>query len=513
MTRKDNSISVSRKDFLRLLGGGVLAASGVAGFGRAASAQTSGPLKMSFRSSLVRLDPAFTVSSDEYVATQAIYDNLTRLDEKLNPIPGVAAEWSSPDGGVTWLFKLRTGVRFHHGRELDAEDVVFSLMRVLDPKNGSPGRRAIGPIKELAAQGRTTVKFVLEGPFAEFPAIMSGTFSRIVPRDASENLNQKPVGTGPFKFMAWVPGQHLKLTRNTDYWMPGIPKVNEVWLVTYPALAAEQSALATGETHMMWDVPTSLVPVVSRLPNVQLTEIPSTAFQPIVMRSDRPPFNDPRVRRAVKHAINREQVMRFVLQGHGVVAQDTPVAPSSAFYADVKAPAFDVAKAKELMKDAGLASGFDVRLFASNERAGCIETAQVVKPMLEAIGIHADIQQVPWDRFNAEVWKKETFFVSNWVGRPTIDEQLYPYFHSTGSWNEYNYSNPELDKLLDEARRDLDLASRRVKYAKIQEMLAYDGPAIIPYFANYATARIKTLQGVPVSPLKWVDLREARLVG
>ena len=510
MTHPD-AMSISRKDFLKLIGGGALAASGAAGFDGSVLAQASGRIKMSFRSSLVRLDPAFTVSSDEYVATQTIYDNLTRLDDKLAPIPGVASEWNSPDGGTTWVFKLRTGVRFHHGRELDAEDVVFSLKRVLDPKNGSPGRRAIGPIKDLSAEGPSAVKFVLEGPFAEFPAIMSGTFSRIVPRDASENLNQKPVGSGPFKFAEWVPGQHLKLARNAEYWMPGLPKVNEVWLVTYPALAAEQSALAAGETHMMWDVPTSLVPVISRLPNVNLTEIPSTAFQPIVMRSDRPPFNDPRVRRAVKHAINREAVMRFVLQGHGVVAQDTPVAPSSAFYAGVKAPAYDVVKAKELMKEAGLQNGFEVRFFASNERAGCIETAQVVKPMLEAIGIRAEIQQVPWDRFNAEVWKKETFFVSNWVGRPTIDEQLYPYFHSTGSWNEYNYANPELDKLLDEGRRDLDLASRRAKYGKIQELLAYDGPAIIPYFANYATARVKGLLDVPVSPLKWVDLREARL--
>lgn len=506
-------IEMTRKDFLRALGGGAAAAAlARAGLGNdAAFAQSTAPIKISFRSALVRLDPAFTVSSDEYVATQSIYDNLTRLDEKLSPIPGLASEWSTPDGGTTWLFKLRSGVKFHHGRALDAEDVVFSLSRVLDAKNGSPGRRAVGPIKSVTAEGAGTVKFVLDGPFAEFPAIMSGTFSRVVPRDASENLNQKPVGTGPFKFGEWVPGQHLKLVRNADYWMSGAPKANEVWLVTYPAQAAEQSALSTGETQMMWDVPVALIPAVSKFPNVTLTEIPSTAFQPVAMRSDRPPFNDPRVRRAVKHAINREQVMKFVLQGHGIVAQDTPVAPSSAMYAAVSAPAYDVAKGKALMKEAGLEAGFPVKLFASNERAGCIETAQVIKPMLEAIGIKVEIQQVPWDRFNAEVWKKETFFVSNWVGRPTIDEQLYPYFHSTGSWNEYNYSNPEIDKLLDEARRDLDLASRKTKYAKIQELLAFDGPAIIPYFANYATARAKTLQGVPVSPLKWVDLRDARL--
>lgn len=501
---------ITRKEFLALLAAGAAAATGGLPVSRA-SAQAKGILKVSFRSALVRLDPAFTVSSDEYVATQTIYDNLTRLDEALKPIPSVATSWESPDGGTTWIFKLRSGVRFHHGRELDAEDVVFSINRVLDPKAGSPGRRAIGPIKTVVADTPSTVKFTLEGPFADFPAVMSGTFSRIVPRDASENLNQKPVGTGPFKYKEWVPGQHLKLERNEAYWMSGLPKLSEVWLVSYPAQAAEQSALSSGETQMMWDVPSSLVPVVGKLPNVQLTEISSTAFQPIVMRSDRPPFNDPRVRRAVKHAINREAVMRFVLQGRGVVAQDTPVPPSSALRAEVKAPAYDVAKAKALMKEAGHEAGFQVKLFASNERSGCIETAQVIKPMLEAIGIRVEIQQVPWDRFNAEVWKKETFFVSNWVGRPTIDEQLYPYFHSTGSWNEYNYSNPELDKLLDDARRDLNPDTRKATYAKIQEILAFEGPAIIPYFSNYSTARAKSVQGLPVSPLKWVDFREASL--
>ena len=500
---------ISRKEFLTLLGGAAIAGAGLrAG---SAAAQARNVLKVSFRSALVRLDPAFTISSDEYVATQALYDNLTRLDETLKPMPGLATSWESPDGGKTWLFKLRSGVKFHHGRELDAEDVVFSLRRVLDPTSGSPGRRAIGPIKDVVASGPLEVSITLEGPFADFPAVMSGTFSRIVPRDASGNLNQNPVGSGPFRYKEWIPGQHLQLVRNADYWMPGSPKLSELWLVSYPAQAAEQAALASGETQMMWDVPSSLVPVVSRLPKVRLTEIPSTSFQPIVMRSDRPPFDDPRIRRAVKHAINRDTVMRVVLQGRGVVAQDTPVPPSSAMRSDAKAPAYDVATAKALMKEAGQENGFPVRLFASNERSGCIETAQVIKPMLETIGIRAEIQQVPWDRFNAEVWKKETFFVGNWVGRPTIDEQLYPYFHSTGTWNEYHYSNPEVDRLLEAARSDLDLENRKSRYARVQEILAFDGPAVIPYFSNYATARASNVEALPVNPLKWVDFRDARL--
>lgn len=506
----NGAISLTRKDLLRLFGAGALA-SAASPF-VASSARAAGQvLKISFRSSMKRLDPAFTISSDEYAATQAIYDNLTRLDEKLNVLPGVAQEWSSPDNGKIWLFKLRSGVRFHHGREMTADDVVFTVRRILDPKTGSPGRRAIGPIAEVAAPDKATVKFTLDGPYADFPAVMAQTFVRIVPADASQNLDQKPVGSGPFRFVEWMPGQQVKVAHNPDYWMAGLPRLDEVWFVTYPAAAGEQAALSSGETQMMWDVPLSLIPAVKGIANITLTEIPSTGFQPIAMRCDRPPFKDARVRRAVKHAIDREQIMRFVLQGHGSVAQDTPVAPSSPFFADAKAPTRDPAKARDLLKEAGFANGFELTLFASNERAGCIETAQVVKPMLDAVGIKTQIQQMPWDRFLSEVWKKETFFVSNWVGRPTIDEQLYPYFHSTGSWNEYFYADPQVDKLLDEARRELDPTARKASYVKVQQILAADGPAIIPYFSNYATAQSKAIEGIPVSPLKWVELREARL--
>jgi peptide/nickel transport system substrate-binding protein len=499
--------SITRKELLALLGGGVFAAGMSA---RIAAAAERGVLKISFRSSIKRLDPAFTISSDEYIATQTIYDNLTRLDTNLNVMPGVAESWSSPDNGKTWVFQLRKGVRFHHGRELVANDVVFSARRVLDPKAGSPGRRAIGPIVDVVATDPSTVTFRLEGPFADFPVMMSGTFMRIVPSDASENLDQKPIGTGPFRFGEWTPGQAVKLRRNTDYWMSGLPKLDEVWLVSYPVQAAEQAALSSGETQMMWEVQASLEPVIKKLPKIAVTEIASTGFQPLVMRSDRPPFNDPRVRQGVKHAINRDLVMRFVLQGHGMVAQDTPVPPSSPFFTKVMAPAYDPAKARSLLSEAGVSGKLAFQLFASNERVGCIEQAQVVKPMLEAVGIKIDIQQVPWDRFNAEVWKKETFFISNWVGRPTIDEELYPYFHSAGSWNEYNYANPEVDKLLDQARRELDLNARKVDYAKVPEILAAEGPAVICYFSNYISAKVETLEDTPASPLKWLDLRESR---
>ena len=129
--------------------------------------------------------------------------------------------------------------------------------------------------------------------------------------------------------------------------------------------------------------------------------------------------------------------------------------------------------------------------------------------MLEAVGIKVEIQQVPWDRFIADVWKKEIFFVSNWIGRATIDEQLYPFFHSSSSWNEYNYANPEIDKLLDSARGELDPAARKATYAKVQQILADEGPAVVPYFANYIYAISKKVENVSINSLKWVDVKAA----
>ncbi|QRM33116.1 ABC transporter substrate-binding protein [Microvirga sp. VF16] len=501
-----NIRTMTRKDFVRLLGS-VTAVPMLPSFSFGA---TKKDVAISFRSSINRIDPAFTISGDEYAVTQAIYDNLVRLGPDLQAKPGLAESWETIGEADHWRFKLRSGVRFHSGRNMDAEDVVYSIRRILDKATGSAGRNAIGPIETVTAAGPNVVEFKLTSPLADFPLLMTQTFARIVPKDAG-NLDTKPIGTGPFKFVNWMPGQQIQLTRNEDYWEVGTPKIDNVRFVTYPTQTGEQAALTSGQTHMMWDVPLSLIPVVSRLPGLVLEEVATTAFQPICMRSDRPPFDNPKVRLAMKHAINRELVTKIVLQGHGTIAQDLPVGQASPFFAGGKAPEYNPARARALLEEAGI-KDLSLTLFATNERAGCLETAQVVKPMIEAIGVRVDIQQRPWDRFLAEVWKKENFFVGTWLGRITIDEQLYPFYHSSGSWNEYSYSNPEVDRLLDDARRATDLAKRKELYAKVQEILAFDGPAIIPYFMNYACAKSEKLKGVPPMPNKWVELRGADLV-
>src|SRR5262249_12720452 len=162
---------------------------------------------------------------------------------------------------------------------------------------------------------------------------------------------------------------------------------------------------------------------------------------------------------------------------HGTIASDNPVPPGTVFAAPVKPLPYDPNMARNLLKEAGIAPGTNWTLFASNERAGLVELATVVKPMLEAVGVGIQIQQLPWDRFIAEILRKESFFISNLYGRPTIDELIFPYYHSTGSLNECWYSNPELDKLLETARSETDLSVRKKLYTRVQELITTDGPS------------------------------------
>lgn len=474
----------------------------------AATPRRGGVLRMSFRSSPARLDPAFAINGEEYVITQAVYDTLTNLDPSFAVTPGLAHTWYSNAEATIWTFELREGVTFHHGRDMTANDVVYSIRRVLDPATASPGKDALGPIERVEALDAHTVRFHLLGPYADFPTIMAQTFGRVLPEEKVGTLDAQPVGTGPFRVVEHLPGQHTRMVRNENYWLDGRPYLDEVWHVHYPEVSTEQAAFQSGLIDVLWEVPTNQIAALQRVSNADLIEIPSPGFQPLAMRSDGQPFSDLRVRQAFKHAINREQLLQVVLRGHGTLGYDHPVPPTSNFASEVEALPYDPELARSLLRDAGYGNGFEMRMYASPDRHGGVETATMVQQMLQAVGVRLSIQQMPWDRLVSEVWAKEQLFVSNWFGRPTIDEQLYPYFHSTGSWNEYHYSDERVDSLLVSARKETDEARRQGLYAEVQQLLATEGPAVIPYFLNYVTAVNKKVKGYVPHPLKWVDLRE-----
>jgi len=349
--------SLTRRGLLRLgLAAGASLPLGRAGFARRAWAQTPRPggvLKMAWASSPRTLDPALAIQGDEYMIMLNIYDNLTRIDEKLQPQPQLAARWSADEQGRVWTFTLRPGVKFHHGKTLTAQDVVFSIERILDPKTGSPGRTVLGPIEKVEAVDAQTVRFRLTAPYADLPLNLGATFGRILPSDRPDTIATEPSGTGPFRLAEFRPGDRTRMVRFADYWDRGRPYLDELWQVNVPQPATQVASLTGGDVQMMFEVPTSFIPSLQRNPAVGVVEVKSPAFQPVTMLVNQKPFDDNRVRLAMKHAVDRDGLVRAVWQGHGTVGEDHPVPTVNPFYAPTSPKhAYDVARAKQVFADA-----------------------------------------------------------------------------------------------------------------------------------------------------------------
>lgn len=485
----------------------------LAGSGAASAApKRGGTLKIAWASSPLSIDPAYAVSGDEYMITAAIYDNLTRVDEKFVVHPQLASGWSSNAHGDVWTFNLRRGVKFHHGRELNARDVVFTFERILDPKNGSPARTSVGPIDKIEAADDYTVRFRLSIPYADLPISLGTTYARILPADRAALIKTAPSGTGPFRLAEFRPGAYTRMVRFQNYWDPGRPYLDELWEVNMPAMAAQVAALTGGSVHAMFEVPASYMPAL-QTPGVSVVSVKSPGFQPLTMNNAEKPFNDARVRQALKYLVDRDALIKAVWQGHASTGEDHSVPSFSPYYAaTTPTHTYDVAKAKSLLAEAGYGSGLNIELWTSNERVGLQELAVAYQQMAAPAGVRIDVKNVPWSVHVATVYKKKPFYANNWFGRASIDETLYPYFRTGGGFNDA-YSNKDVDMLLDTGRATTDFKKRKEFYARAEQVIHVDGPWVVPYFTMYTAAMRSNVKGIAVHPLRWWDFREAYFEG
>ena len=466
--------------------------------------QTGGTLRISFPGSPRLLDPPITGSAEEWIVTSWLYNNLTRVDDKFNVQPDLAESWEPNASGTVWVFKMAKGVKFHSGREVVADDAVASIQRILDPNTKSRGRGGLGPIAKVEAVDSHTVRFVLSQPVADFPANLALPYARITPRDTKLNLNTAADGTGPFILKEFVVGEKVIVERNPNYFRKGQPRVDQVQLLVYPDATAEINALKEGKTDIMWQVRPDQVALLKGLSDIKLEQVPTGSFVPIVMRSDQPPFNNPKVRQALKLTLDRKAVLENILGGNGVIGNDQSLPPNNPFHnAAVKAPTRDIAKAKKLLAEAGHPNGVKATLYTSDARVGMLPLALLTQQMAKEAGFDIQIQTVTWDVFLNTVWDKRPFYINNWFARPTTDTSITPFFTTRdkgGSLNDYYYSNPEVDKLLLSAQGELDVKKRKALYGEAQKLIAEDGPAVIPFFKNNITAYRTRVNGYGADP-------------
>lgn len=479
----------------------------------AVTARAQDTLRVAIGTSLNQLDPALTTIGDEYVYVHLVFNGLTRIDHALNVKPDLAESWTASEDLKIWTFKLKPNVKFHHGRTLDAEDVVATITRILDPKTGSRARSNLDMIESVKALDPLTVAFTLKLSYAGFADIFADRQLRIIAKDQAANLSTQPIGTGPFIFKSWAPGDRMELTKSSTYFEPGLPKLSAVTIRVIPEAAARIAALESGAIDIVWNLPYEAVDKLKKNPAVRVDSVSTATWDGVIINNERPPFNDVRVRRALALTVDKEALVELAIFGQGEPTH-SPIPPSHPYFnrnIGFKAP--DIALAKKLLAEAGYPNGFDVALQVPQEREQRVRLGVALRDMARAAGIRLNVERVPFASYAANVSGKASIYIDGYFARPTIDSALYPFFHSGGSWNRqlWRFKDERADKILDDARKTNDEASRKVLFEQFQTVVSESVPGIIAYSAAHVNGVRKGVENFKSTPMQWLELKEVNL--
>jgi peptide/nickel transport system substrate-binding protein len=444
------------------------------------------------------MDPASLYSGDDSYHVFAAYNRLVDLDENLRPVPELAESWESSADGRTWTFRLRPGVKFHDGSDLDAGDVVFTFKRLFDPSLPTGAKQALAFLDPdaIIAVDALTVRFTAREPTAELPALLANRYTSIVAEGArAEDLRLRENGTGPFIQEEFTPGGPMRvLRRNTHYWKDGLPKAACLRITVAPDPVAAISALKSGDADLVLNVDPSVVYALKDDPKVVLLQTPASNSLTVSMWTDTPPFDDVRVRQAMKLVVDRQTMIDAVLLGYGEAAADNPVPVGSAASYAGKAPTADIAMAKALLAEAGHADGLNLDMFTAEGVPGMVRMAQVYAQMAAAAGIRITVNVTPAESYWDDVWLKKPLVTSSWSMRPPVEALSYPY-RSNSDVNETHWKREDYDELLTRAGATSDPGELTKLHQAAGKMLAEDGGVIIPMFVHQVLALRKGCGG------------------
>jgi peptide/nickel transport system substrate-binding protein len=438
------------------------------------------------------MDPAFNWTDTDATRDALVYERLVYLNENYEAEPVLAESWEVDETGTVWTFHLHRGVKFHDGSDFTAADVVFTYRRLLDPELGSPALPNLSMLdpEGIEALDDYTVRFTLPAPVAELPQAITTRHTYIVPEGSDpEELRLHGNGTGPFKQKRFEPAGDLSIfVKNEDYWQEGLPKADVIELVSITEGPARAAALLTGDIDIATLIDPAGLAQLEASSEVKVISKRSPYLLNIAYMCDEPPFDDNRVRLALKYAVDRQAMVDTVLLGRGNLANDHPVASWLPYAWQVEPREQDISKAKELLAEAGYPDGLDLgELWTADACDGMVELAQVFKAMAEEAGIEFTVQVAPSDVYWSEFWNKKPFHIGCWSGR-RAEEALFAAYHSEAPWNHSHFRNPEFDQLIEEARQTVDYDERSRLYQEAQKLLSEEGCVIIPFFMDVLAA-------------------------
>lgn len=516
--------ALSRRGFLRLAGG-VAGAAALAGplDGRAEAApgpnglgmrvlhQEGTSITFGLETEIHGVEPALNYDFATGPVVCEMTEGLMVFDAESQLAPLLAETFTQPDN-LTYVYTLRQGVTFHDGAPVTPDDVIASLNRVTNPAVASPIAWMFDPVASIEQTDDKTVTIKLTSPSALFRYVAGTSAMHVMPKQlidaAGDNLIVEPIGTGPYKFVRWDAGSLIEMEKNPTYWQTGKPYFDKVSFKIIVDGTTRVTGLKTGDLQLVRDVPPDQIAVVQSFPNVTWQETVGFTINTIIMRNDKAPFNDPKVRQAVSHAIDVESLMTNLVKEVGVRARATTVPPTMPGSASdqLEPVPFDVARAKQLLAESTVPDGFTTPLLVDENELRVAE-AQAVQQMLKAINVTVEIAKVSQqDRITAfSTGDYDGMAFHEWgADFPDANGNLLPLFHSRNfppQNNQANYSNPQVDKLLDDAEAEIDLEKRAGYLIEAQKLIAADMPVIWLDHFKWFLPTDSTLTGYQIHPL------------
>ena len=431
--------------------------------------------------------------SDTYQIVMAhgcVFDCLTEVNAAGELVGELAESWeASPDAKV-WTFNLRRGVAFHSGKPFGADDVIASLQMHVAEDSKSAAKPIVSAVVEMKKMNDHQVQFTLASGNADFPYLMSDYHLLMYPAGAIEEAIANGNGTGLYKVESFDPGVRTVVSRVGSHYKDG----RAGWFDSIEAIAvndasARMNALMNGEVDAVNRVDFKIEPLMRANPNIQIFEVTGNQHFTFPMLTNLDPFTDVNVRKALKHAVNRQELVDKILLGHGAVANDHPIGPANQYHhSGLEQIDYDPDKAKFHLKEAGLDS-LTVDLSASDAAfQGAVDAAQLYQASSKAAGIQINVVQEPADGYWSNVWLKKPWCASYWSGRATEDWMFSSANESGAPWNDTKWENARFQELLLAGRTELDSDKRRAIYHEMQAIMSAEGGTIVPMYANYVDA-------------------------
>ncbi len=445
-----------------------------------------------------------------------IYEGLVEIAPDLSPVPALAESWEISEDGLTYTFKLRQGVKFHDGTDVTVEDVVFTYTRLLDPELGSTsasnllgvvGAEAYNTGEAESVEGivivdPATIQITLTAPDASFLVVLAeavmGILSKAFVEANGGDISQVAMGSGPFKFVEYIPNTSVTLEKHTEYWQEGLPYLDGLEMLIVPEDTARTTSLIQGTTDFIEYAPLRDIETFQGNSELTVAGDSNTNIRYLSFNFDVEPYSDQRVRKAISMVIDRGPIIDSAVFGHG-----TPVAtifPPDFWAALPVEPAPpDVEGAKALLAEAGYADGFDTRITSWSQYSFLSNAAVVIQEQLKQIGVNAELNLVENATMIADVHvpasKNYDLGVTGQSAYIDPHPFLQPDFQTNGSSNTTGYSNPQVDELLEQGMMETDLEARAEIYRQIQQILIEDVPWVFLFVANQYEAMKGDVKG------------------